>query len=434
MGSKERLQVKLSSTGIIPKGWAMRKIGECCNLVREQFQPSKDDVRPYIGLEHIEQQSLKLSGVGSSKEVESNKFKFKSGQILFGKLRPYFRKVYLPKFDGVCSTDIWVINTKEPNDNIFFFYFFADQRIINKANNSSEGTKMPRARWDYLEQLEYPIPQPTEQRAIAKILSDLDSKIELSQKMNRTLEAIGQAVFKRWFVDFEFPNEEGKPYKSSGGEMLLNEMIGRSIPKGWQVGAINDLCSSITNGGTPRRMESAYWNGSIPWFKTGELTDGPLIDSEEHITEEGLRNSAARLWAKNTILVALYASPTVGRLGLLRTKSASNQACSGLVAKEEIGYSFLFYTLFFKRSEFNNIAVGAAQQNISQQIVRESKIVIPPTGLLKSFNNIANSFFDKQSAIVVQNRTISQIRDKLLPKLMSGRIRVPVANENTEQS
>jgi type I restriction enzyme S subunit len=80
------------------------------------------------------------------------------------------------------------------------------------------------------------------------------------------------------------------------------------------------------------------------------------------------------------------------------------------------------------------VAVTAAQQNISQQIVRESKIVIPPTGLLKSFNNIANSFFDKQSAIVVQNRTISQIRDKLLPKLMSGRIRVPVANENTEQS
>ena len=276
---------------------------------------------------------------------------------------------------------------------------------------------------------EIPVPSIPEQLAISVVLESLESKLELNQRMNCTLETIGQTLFKRWFVDFEFPDEEGKPYKSSGGEMVLNEIMGKPIPKGWQVGEINDLCSSITNGGTPKRMENKYWNGNIPWFKTGELTDGPLIDSEEHITEEGLRNSAARLWDVNTILIALYASPTVGRLGLLKTKAASNQACSGLVAKEEIGYSFLFYTLFFKRSELNNIAVGAAQQNISQQIVRESKTVIPPAALLRSFNDMANSLFDKKSAIVVQNRTLSQIRDELLPKLMSGKIRVPIQRE-----
>jgi type I restriction enzyme S subunit len=261
----------------------------------------------------------------------------------------------------------------------------------------------------------------------------LDDKIDLNQQMNRVLETVGEAVFKRWFVDFEFPNEEGKPYKSSGGEMVLNEKLEKTIPKGWQAGEINDLCSSITNGGTPKRMESKYWNGNIPWFKTGELTDGPLIDSEEHITEEGLRNSSARLWGKNTILVALYASPTVGRLGLLKTKAASNQACSGLVAKKEIGYGFLFYTLFFKRKEFNNIAVGACQQNISQQIVKESQTIIPPTALLKSFNDIANPLFDKQSSIAVQNRTLVEIRDKLLPKLMSGKVRVPLDSKMERQ-
>jgi len=151
-----------------------------------------------------------------------------------------------------------------------------------------------------------------------------------------------------------------------------------------------------------------------------------LVDSEEHITEEGLRNSACKLWDKNTILVALYAAPTVGRLGLLRTKATSNQACSGLVAKKEIGHSFLFYNMLFKRNEFNNIAVGAAQQNISQQIVREAKTVIPLSPVLNRFSVLVDSLFDKQTELIQQNKTLSQIRDAVLPKLMSGKIRVPV--------
>jgi type I restriction enzyme, S subunit len=120
------------------------------------------------------------------------------------------------------------------------------------------------------ERIHFALPLLTEQFAISKVLGNFDSKIEINQEINRLLEGIGQAVFKRWFVDFEFPNQVGKPYKSSGGEMVLNEKVGKPIPKGWQVGEINDLCSSITNGGTPKRMESKYWNGDIPWFKTGE--------------------------------------------------------------------------------------------------------------------------------------------------------------------
>lgn len=322
-------------------------------------------------------------------------------------------------------------NKKIANPEFIFYYLKSPagqhQLLINTSTTGVPAIAQPLTS---LRKIIVPLPSPQEQTAIAMFLKSIDDKIELSHELNVELALYVQLVFKHWFVDFEFPNKEGKPYKSSGGQMVLNEIVGKPIPKGWQVGEINDLCSSITNGGTPKRMEGSYWNGSISWFKTGELTDGPLIDSEEYITEEGLSNSAAHLWNENTILIALYASPTVGRLGLLRTKAASNQACSGLVAKEEIGYSFLFYTLFFKRNEFNNIAVGACQQNISQQIVREAKTVIPPVALLQSFSCIADAFFEKQSAIVIQNRTLSKIRDELLPKLMSGKIRVPLTNEN----
>ena len=196
-------------------------------------------------------------------------------------------------------------------DPIFLKYYLTSLKMQNHMLSlaQSGGTRNALTK-GMIENFVIPKPVMNEQKAIAYFFSNLDSKIELNQRINRTLEAIGQAVFARWFVDFEFPNEEGKPYKSIGGEVIFNEELAKEIPKGWKLGTINDLCASITSGGTPKRMESKYWNGKIAWFKTGELTDGPLIDSEEHITEDGLRNSACKLWDENTILIALYASPT----------------------------------------------------------------------------------------------------------------------------
>jgi type I restriction enzyme S subunit len=228
---KKQIEFKQTKIKVIPEEWEVKELGEVCQLVKKQYSPSKKDVRAYIGLEHIKQQNLKLINIGSSEEIDSIKLEFKAGQILFGKLRPYFRKVYRPKFDGVCSTDIWVIDSKGQFDNGFLFYFLADQRIINVANNSSEGTRMPRARWDYLSRLKFAFPSIGERRAIAFILGFLDDKIALSRSMNTTLEAIGQALFKHWFVDFEFPDKEGKPYRSSGGEMVETEL--GEAPRGW---------------------------------------------------------------------------------------------------------------------------------------------------------------------------------------------------------
>ncbi len=271
-----------------------------------------------------------------------------------------------------------------------------------------------------------PLPDIKEQKKIGYFYKIIRDKIELNKQMNNTIEEISKTIFKHWFINFEFPNEEGKPYKSSGGKMIYNEELEKDIPKGWYVEHIQELCTSITNGSTPRRMQNQFWNGNIAWFKTGELNDNSLIESEELITEEGLKNSACKICDINTILIALYASPTVGRLGLLKIKGTFNQACSGLLAKKEIGYPFLFYTLFFKRNELNNIAVGAAQQNINQEILKRTRTIVPTETILVKFNKIVEILFDKKTMILIQNKTFSTIRDSLLPKLMSGRIRVSI--------
>ena len=261
-------QVKQTELRLIPKDWKIRRLGDCSKLVKKQFKPSRRDKRRYVGLEHIGQRSLQLIEIGSTEDIQSNKFEFESGQILFGKLRPYFRKVYRPKFDGVCSTDIWVIDTKGQNDQSFFFYFFADDRIITEANNSSDGTRMPRAKWDYLEKLEFPIPSLKEQQSIAKILSNLDSKIELNQKMNKTLEQIAQTIFKSWFVDFDGQTE------------FVDSELGK-IPKGWIIKELDKI--AIFVNGLPLQKFRPTTNNYLPVIKIREMKNG-FSDNTEKAT------------------------------------------------------------------------------------------------------------------------------------------------------
>ena len=409
---KDKTKLKQTKIGMIPEGWKVARLGSCCKLVKKQFKPSKEDRRKYIGLEHIEQQSLRLVEIGSSEHIESNKFEFKQGQILFGKLRPYFRKVYRPKFDGVCSTDIWVIDTREPNDSAFFFYFFADNRIITEANNSSEGTRMPRARWDYLEELEFPIPLLPEQQKIAKILSDLDSKIELNQNMNKTLEAIGQAIFKHWFVDFEFPNEEGKPYKSSGGKMVYSEELGEEMPEGWEIKKLDEISDNFDSRRIPlSSRERDSRKGSFPYYGATSILDhvddfifdGTYVLMGEDgsvIDERGypiLQYVWGKFWVNNHAHV-------------LRGKNISNE---------------LLY-VFLKNTNVGHIVTGAVQPKINQNNMNKLQFTIPKPKTLLRIQSILNSLFEKRKINFEEINNLSLIRNSLLPKLMSGKIRVPI--------
>ena len=183
--------------------WQTLPIGKCANLSRDNVSPSELKDAIYIGLEHIGENTLSLVGYGSANDVKSAKTRFQNGDILFGKLRPYFRKVVLVNFDGICSTDIWVIRASEGIHQRFLFYNIASQSLVDFATLTSEGTRMPRAKWNYLSEYELKIPKYSRQCAIANILGTLDDKIELNRRMNKALEEIAQALFKSWFVDFE---------------------------------------------------------------------------------------------------------------------------------------------------------------------------------------------------------------------------------------
>ena len=415
---------KETEIGKIPEDWNVKEIGDVCHLVRDSFSPSKEDSRAYIGLEHIEQNTLRLISIGSSKNINSNKLVFRKGQILFGKLRPYFRKVYRPNFEGVCSTDIFVIDANKKFDNWFLFYFFADRRMIEEATLSSEGTRMPRASWKYLEKLQRGFPDLSEQKAIAKILSDLDSKIELNQKINKTLESIGQELFKHWFVDFEFPNDEGKPYKSSGGEMIESEL--GEIPRGWNViENISEICEKINYGYTQSASEKIV---GPKFLRVTDINKGDWINwNNVPYCEIDDKDLAKYILKKMDIVIARMADP--GKIAIFESDMQAVFA-SYLIRirfKNPLQAYYLYYLM--KSRYYQNYILGASTGTVQKSLNAKGltnglSIVIPDEAILRKLNDVIILLREKVNTNLSENKNLSRIRDSLLPRLMSGRIRM----------
>jgi len=315
----------------------------------------------------------------------------------------------------------------------FLFQFVRSPLFKEQVAALTTGSAQPQLPIRDIRRVEIPLPPLAEQKAIAAVLGALDDKIELNRRMNATLEAMARALFQSWFVDFDPVRAklDGRPPPNLDPataalfpEHLEDSPLGH-IPNEWEVTTIESLCDVITSGGTPARMHKAYWEpATVPWFKTGELLDGPLIDAEEKISEEGLANSSCKLWLAGTILFALYASPTVGRFGVLTKPGTANQAAAALIAKPAYGVPFLMGLLYEARADLQRVAVGAAQQNINQGVLKTHLVVAPPPALAKAYSDKVAPWFEKRIKLAEQSRTLASLRDTLLPKLLSGELSV----------
>ena len=321
-------------------------------------------------------------------------------------------------------------------DRDFLAAYLRSEAGQNQIKALTVGSTQPKLALFRIEDIRVPLPPLPEQKAIARILGTLDDKIELNRRMNATLEAMARALFQSWFVDFDPVHAKAAGRPPSGMDAptaalfpsdFQDSPLGE-IPEGWAIQPISSLCTMITSGGTPSRKNTEYWSpAEIPWFKTGELLDGPLIDAEELISTAGLENSSCKLWPADTVLFALYASPTVGRLGVLSKPGTANQAAAALIAKKEYGTQFLVGSLLEARAELQRVAVGAAQQNINQGVLKSHEIITPPPALAKAYSDRATPLFEMRIKLAAQSRTLATLRDTLLPKLLSGELSTATA-------
>lgn len=390
----------------MPNNWKTYKLGDLAKLRKKNIAPKDFDNQKYIGLEHISQGTFLLEGLGKASDATSNKSIFKNGDILYGKIRPYFKKVYRPKFSGICSTDILVINSKDEEliTQNYLHQIIKTQDFSDKATETSSGTKMPRADWNSLEKLEYNLPPLQEQKSIAQILSTIDDKIENNLAINKTLEEMAMASYKHWFVDFG-------PFQN--GEFVDSEL--GSIPKGWEVKKLVDFVK-LTMGQSPKSEFYNLDNEGLP-FHQGVTNYGERFPEDKTYSTEGNRFAE-----EGDILFSVRAP--VGRLNIAKNKIILGRGLSSMSLKKYTNNGFLFYSLKNFFTEDDKIGEGTVYGSVNKTELENLKFIVPCNETLENFNDLVKDIDSKYLNNYKENQTLTQLRDTLLPKLISGEVRL----------
>lgn len=325
-----------------------------------------------------------------------------AGDLIYAREAPAGNVAVIREGEKVCLGQRTVLLRPNPcivDSNYLAYYLLAPEnrhRLVSQAS----GATVAHVNIPVIRELPVSFPNLQKQQKAAAILNDLYSAIDNARRQIALLEEAAMRLYREWFVV-------------------------KANPK-WEKKRIVDVCVKIGAGGTPNRRQEKYWlNGTIAWIKTKELQDCWLFDSEEKITPAGLDGSSAKIYPENTVVMAIYASPTLGRLGIFDKPMCCNQAALCLVADEsQVSWEWLYCQLFELRDEFNRIARGAGQQNISGEVVKETVVRIPDVHAMFEFTNAARPLFSQCRILGRQIGNLTEARDRLLPKLMSGEIEV----------
>ena len=306
------------------------------------------------------------------------------------------------------DTMFWTIINTDKIDPKFLFYSICKRDFASM----NVGSAVPSMTVSILNDIQISYPKNLDdQRRIASILSSLDRKIELNNKINADLEEMAQAIFKNWFVDFE-PFKDGKFVDSELG----------MIPEGWKIGTLTDVIK-LMPGGTPKTSEPLYWdNGTIPFFSPKDVNGVYCFTTEKHITETGLNKCSSNLYPKDTIFITCRG--TVGKVCLAACDMAMNQSNYAIKAIDGYSQCYVFFLVKSVVERLIKKSNGAVFSAITSKDFDE-EILIPSQKAVEDFTNVIDGFFRRIFTIGTENSHLSLLRDTLLPRLMSGELEVP---------
>lgn len=402
-----RLKFGERKARLLPENWEDKRIGDCIELLYGK------------GLTKAKRELGDFPVYGSNGMVDYHSKTYVKGPGIIVGRKGSVGEVSFSKGDFWPIDTTYYVKVKNGNDINFWFYFLKTLRLNQRNTHSA----VPGLNRNDVYEIEKKIPSYSEQKAIAKILSDLDSNIELNNEMNRTLEAIGQAIFKHWFVDFEFPNNEGEPYKSSGGEMLDAEL--REIPKGWRICKLDELVTISKESCNPSKTpEDTFIYYSISAYDNGEIP----------VEELGKNILSNKFIVKGNSILLCKLNPRFPRCWAIwddnKKKSVSSTEFLVLIPRKVIYYSFIYRLL--KSNYIQNYlqshitGTSSSHQRVRPKDILELNITIPTEKILTKYHKVTSKTLIKIDSNKIQNKSLSHIRDSLLPRLMSGRIRVSI--------
>ncbi len=423
----------------VPFGWTIAKVKDVAAINPETITKEDDfkEIR-YIDISSVRTRELVEDTVIGIDDAPSRaKRKVKDGDTIISTVRVY-RKSYLylenPSENTIVSTGFAVIRPKNV-DKKFLHYYLTSDRFINYLTIYSTGSAYPAVDPSLIGESDILLPSKSEQSAIGEILFNLDRKISLNRSMNGTLEAIGQALFKHWFVDFEFPDEEDMPYKLSSGEMVETDL--GEVPKGWRVGTLGDICTKITDGShfSPKESDGNHLIATVRDMGAYDfdLNGCKRISDEDYqqLIKNGCRPE------KGDILFSKDGTMGITHLYFGHQDIVLLSSIAIIRPKNNIYSNYIF--LYLKSSSIQNLIFGgfvsgSALPRLVLKDIKKIPILIPPEKLIIQFNQIINNPLIQIIENEKQSRILIAIRDGLLPRLMSGEIRVKEMDKSIDEA
>lgn len=317
-------------------------------------------------------------------------------------------------------------------------YLIADERFTSYVKKVNTGSGVPHISGDQIKDFPVFLPPPETQQKIAAVLSALDAKIELNNRINEELEGSAKLLYDYWFVQFDFPISasqaadmrdptlEGKPYRQSGGKMTYNKILKREIPEGWENGNLEFL-GRVVGGSTPSTEKPEFFSkDGTPWITPKDLSDNNgkrfINHGATDVTEAGIKAASLKILPAGTVLLSSRAP--IGYLAIARNPVTTNQGFKSFIPSEGFSTDYVYFTLDHSMNLIKANASGSTFKEISGGTLKLVRVHLPPPELVSSFTAKASVLSNQQSILEQQNQHLTELRDWLLPMLMNGQITV----------
>ncbi|MCS2773048.1 restriction endonuclease subunit S [Bacteroides fragilis] len=399
----------------------MQTLANIADYVSEKISSKNITLEQYVTTDSLLQDKRGRERAQNLPPVSCNLTHFKKGDVLVANIRPYLKKIWYADTEGGCSSDVLAFRAKESSHSDFLYAILMADSFYSHAMVGAKGSKMPRGDKDQI--MRYKLPILSNVKNIGKMIVDINSKISLNRAINHNLEAMMKQLYNYWFVQFDFPNEEGKPYKSNGGEMVWNEELKREIPQGWSSMSIGDY-APCKSGYAFKSKD--FGSKGLPVIKIGNIQENYTLNMTDSQCIDLFNNTL--FLAKRYDLVIAMTGATIGKFAISQRNYWVNQRVGrfDLGDRPLLRLGFLFNSLkqeYFREQVFQ-IACGCAQPNISAEQIDSISVLKPNDIILNQFNKLCEPLLELQSENYLEVEKLTKQRNELLPLLMNGQVSV----------
>ena len=397
----------------------MAKLSSIAYYVTDKISSNDISLAEYVTTDCILQNKKGREVATNLPPQPCSLIRYQRGDVLIANIRPYLKKVWFADIDGGASPDVLVFRAKDGHSPSFLYAILLQDSFFDYVMQGTKGSKMPRGDKEQILRYEMPTFSCSEE-SIGTFFLNLDRKIHLNERINQNLEAMAKQLYNYWFVQFDFPNEEGKPYKSSGGKMVWNEKLKREIPFGWHCGNLFEI-AVFTNGLACQKFRPKDDEASLPVIKIREMHDGISADTEKvtpNIPESVKVYNGDVLFSWSASLEVMLWAYGLGGL---------NQHIFKVTSANDFPKSFFYFQLldyvdvFKKMAEARKTTMG----HITQDHLQQSAIAIPDNkDIADRFEELISPIFNQIIKLHEEILNLTKQRDKLLPLLMNGQVLV----------